>query len=337
MTITLKASNFYHYAFYPEAPELSFKEKKIALIMTIAMGVFTLGVGHLVCGVILLYKKIKNSFKCEDKVKQLIDVQLIKTSEISRLGLTDIIHELCEIDVEGNYRPCRIERIKEILSILKDKNALHVLNSIPKYIDDNSYKCSLYESPSPCYTPLQHWASQGDIEAVKAFVQAGASDFCKDNIETHCDKSALYVAALHGHKEIVQYLLKNGAKANIAFHNNVLTSFVPQFIYEISCKNVITNDQLACLEIILNHLCKVDRENLTFQLQIPIDFFDRKGIYLNIFDFLNNYQPPNYQKAKVLLLKFGAESSKVFSLKKLRTLGLSVGTGFTLHERSSFK
>lgn len=337
MCVSLKTSNFYYYIFHPRAPHLSLKDQRIALIATIAIAVITLGLGHLVCGIILLCKKIKTGFCPENKVEQLMEVKLIKTSKVHRLGFTEIIHELSEIDVEGNYRPCSLERFKEILSILKDKNALYVLNSIPKYIVEHSYKRDVFDIPPSCYTPLQHWVSKGNIEAVKALIQVRASDLCKENNEIHCDKSALYVAAMHGHNDIVQYLLKNGAKANIAFHNNVMFSFVPQFIFEISSKKNITHNQLTCLEIILNHLSAIDPKNLKFQLQIPIDFFDRKDQYVNSIDYLDYRKPSNYQKAKRLLIKFGAKIGKVFSLKKLISLGSNVGTGFTLDETSTFK
>lgn len=47
----LNSLTFNYYVFYPKSSELSSNDKKVALAVSILMGIMTLGLGHLICGI----------------------------------------------------------------------------------------------------------------------------------------------------------------------------------------------------------------------------------------------------------------------------------------------
>lgn len=59
MSIKLNITNFGYFAFKPSSPLLTAKGKKIALALTILMGVITPGVGHLISAIVYYNKKSK--------------------------------------------------------------------------------------------------------------------------------------------------------------------------------------------------------------------------------------------------------------------------------------
>src|SRR5277367_1713316 len=99
---------------------------------------------------------------------------LLNPAIIASLHLTPLIHELCEMDLEGKPKPCTIERMQEILTHLENESALHTLNTIPEY--ELSKQCWPTLPPTR-YTPLQHWASLGNLPAVQLLVKYGAVDY----------------------------------------------------------------------------------------------------------------------------------------------------------------
>lgn len=56
-TVSLDSLNFSYYAFHPKSSELSPSDQKVALAATILMGALTLGLGHLICGIVYRINK----------------------------------------------------------------------------------------------------------------------------------------------------------------------------------------------------------------------------------------------------------------------------------------
>ena len=157
------------------------------------------------------------------------DTELVDVDTIKKMNLSGLVHELCERDEQsGEKRECSLQHLKDLIAQLKTSNSLCVLNTIPDYYDINRDHFD-YAHLKHDYTPLQYWAAKGNLEAVQLLVNHGAYDYCKG-----CNKSALYVAAFHGRLEIVDYLLQQGANADIAFRESAFHYFIPKFIFQVS-------------------------------------------------------------------------------------------------------
>lgn len=276
---------------------------------------------------------------------------LVSPEEIDRLGLKKVIHELCGMDEDGNNLSISIERMQEILKDLKDRDLIYAINSIPRYYLDKEELLLDERYPNTIKTtkrtPLQHWAYKGNVEAVRLLLQYGASDYC------HCKKadkyslrtiSALYLAVLSGHEEIVTLLLETGASADIYFKwGSRSNAFIPLLVFELGQGVKKSNTTPACLRRIFQSLKTHQPKSLEYQLKIPVT---RKQE--NCLVWITNYakkkilhpehgqQYPETLKSKELkrieelekvLIDFGASEDSAFSYEELKDLGF-VKTGF---------
>lgn len=241
------------------------------------------------------------------------------------------MHELCEMDEEGHAKECTLERVNTILSKLKEEGSLYVLNSIPSYYIEESRHPLSYTHPIQ-YTPLNYWASKGNVEVVKLLVEHGARDYCAD--APPYTTSALYEAALYGRIEVVQYLLSCGAHADLPFRNNSLFYFVPQFSFQILKEPLQEyKNTLHCLELSLLSLSKKDPINLQLQLKIPVD---EEGA--NILCWLKkNRTGPLAQDLADILIKWGANETASCNVHELTQKGMHIGNGITLVDLASLK
>lgn len=230
------------------------------------------------------------------------------------------IHQLCEMNTEGVFQKCSVEKAGEILNELKDKNRLDVINSIPEYFVNNSYRKSVGDKAEPLHTPLQYWAAKGHLPMVKILIDNGAADYCTA-YEGLCGmtKSALYAAALNGNISVVNYLLECGAHADIAFNDNILFSFIPYFVFVISRKDDINENSLECLKMILSNLNFTAQESLKRQLKIPVS--DNR----NCIDYVAFAKPNNYGTLIELLKSFGGIEKDVLTNEQLREQKCIVG------------
>lgn len=279
------------------------------------------------------------SAACNPPVVAPQEVPLLSLEEIASLNSTSLVHELCEMHPDGKHKPCTIERLEEIVIQLEHK-ALNGLNTIPEYY--LSKPRSLLPLPSTFYTPLQYWASQGNLPAVKFLIQHGAVDYptpSEDILNSSEMTSALYTATMAGHVPIVSYLLRQGAQPTIAFNQNLLASFVPKLIFElclkISFRPLITPERQAPFEglrQVLQHLSLHQPSNLQLQLKIPI--YPEK----NSLDWVETLYPQSPEREQLLqiLTEFGGVKNNVISNDELTTHG-KIGAGFTLQEIFSFK
>lgn len=165
------------------------------------------------------------------------------------------------------------ERFWEILLILKEKNLLHLLNTFfeeqppgRRHITRDSWK-SFYIT-----TPLHYWAFKGRLDFVKALIEHGAMDYLANTPSG--GRSALSRAAEGGHIEVVDYLLKNGARPDIYFDDEdrsigLLTHFIQrvgsgnkQRLPAIKC----SIHHIECLKRILDYMAIYYPQQLRFQL-----------------------------------------------------------------------
>lgn len=196
-----------------------------------------------------------------------IKMKAIKDAEVKTLIL-----ELCGQDEAGELvdeeNELSYERLKEILEILKEKNLLHLLNTIPV---DRSLKYPDYgDTVLYVVSPLQHWAFKGKLDFVKLLVEHGAMDYLANS--PFGNRSALYRAAECGHIEVVNYLLENGANADICFEGDILRSFIPDHIFHLSKMDGIEllSPYFMCLKRILDYMALYQPNKLCFQLTIPV-------------------------------------------------------------------
>jgi hypothetical protein len=251
-----------------------------------------------------------------------------------------LLDELCEGNTDGREMPCSMDRINEIIEQLKKNDMLPLLNAIPGYLSNNFMS-------SVIVTPLHYWAKKGNLLVVKVLLENGAKDYFTEGRDVHELTSGVYLAALYGHADVVEYLLKNGSRADVAFaKHNVLLSFVPKLVFEVAPlimgknQEEDVNQALRCLRIILTHLKRNNPRNLNFQLKIPID----NG--LNSFYWVewkycgSNEATQEFRRAKQLgkvLAEFGADNQEVYSVEELQAFSCNVGNGFTLGAASGMK
>lgn len=260
-----------------------------------------------------------------------------------------LLDELCERDKDGEEMTCSLEKMSAIIEQLKEAKMLFLLNTIPNYFLNN------YESSAdgrilmePSFsTPLHYWAKRGNLQAVKMLLENGANDHFTEGDNFHRITSGVYLAALYGHPEVVEYLLKNGSHTDVAFsNNNVLRCFIPKLVFEITQfimirkKEEDVDNALKCLRIVLNHLKKQNLKNLNFQFKIPL----KKDLNcLNWIEWKYSTSAEGSQefqrakRLKELLIEFGADKQKVYSIEELKTLSYNVGNCFTLHSATTLK
>ncbi len=261
-------------------------------------------------------------------------VELIEPKKVKKLGLSSQVHQLCEMDIEGAYLSCNLQQMVAITNEWKEKKLLHILNTIPSYFISNSYQKSAYDIATPLHTPLMHWASKGNLEAVKILCTHGAADNCYPyKLMAGVVTSALYVAAIEGHSAAVDYLLKQGATPTVQFNHNVLFSFVPYFVFAIYHNDKINHQNLDCLAKILSHLEKNAPNDLKNQLQVPVSKKQNCIAYM----VEAHQKPQNHNLLVTMLKQFGGSENKVFSIDELEKLGCNIGTGCTLVEQASLK
>lgn len=246
-----------------------------------------------------MYQKVASYFRHKFPVKStrlsdhnhpVVDIREIESPEVKRL-----FFELCEVDKLPNSgmikKGLSEERFQEIVDILKEQDRLYLLNSF------------FMTKAGLIISPLLHWASKGKLDFVTSLVEHGAMDYLA-NIP-FCYWSALFKAAQGGHIEIVDYLLKNGAHADIRFKEY---RFSPYFIPYLICsesgkykKKVLSieslDSQIACLKRILDYMVIYQPDQLKFQLTISL-MGER-----NIFDFLKTKQKNPYLKQVYTTLK----------------------------------
>lgn len=242
-----------------------------------------------------------------------------------------LMHELCEMDGEGQPKECTLERVNTILSKLKEEDSLSVLNSIPSYYMEESRNFLCYTRPIQ-YTPLHYWASKGNLEVVKLLVGHGACDYCANS--PSYTTSALYEAGLHGHIEVVQYLLNYGAHADLPFNNNSLFYFIPQLMFQMLLEPMVKYQGcLECLDLILTSLSESDPSSLQLQLKIPVD---EDGA--NILCWIKKNDTSSLAQDLVrMLVKWGANETAGCTLDELTQKGMHTGNGITLVGLASLK
>ena len=110
-------------------------------------------------------------------------------------------------------------------------------------------------------TPLYIAAQKGHLDTVKLLIEE-----LHANIESYLlfGETSLYIAALHGHKHIIEYLLSKGANPNSKLrgvHNGVTP------LYIASQKNYAD-----CIEVLLNAGAKIDApvSNINFPGSTPL-------------------------------------------------------------------
>lgn len=242
-----------------------------------------------------------------------------------------LIHELCEITVEGVSLECSLERVHAILSELQKGDNLRLLNTIPSYYLEQQ-RSPIFQTPLIQFTPLQHWASKGNLEVVKLLLEHGAVDYCAKSPPG--TTSALYEAALHGQIEVVDFLLGSGAHADLAFNGNVLRYFIPKFVFQLIQRTQAQEISVACLDHILISLSKNQPENLKLQLKIPVN--EGENVLCWIDKNRGQTQSTIAQQIMQMLIGFGA-TEQVYSLDDLCQQQMEVGTGITLCAESSLK
>lgn len=278
-------------------------------------------------------------FNCKPMAYIPQTASLLTPEEIRPLILTSLMHELCEMYPDGTFKPCTIEHLKEIVVELEHRDALNALNNIPEYYLNKPR--SLFSLSSTFYTPLQYWASQGNLPAVELLMQHGAVDYPtlpEDTNNSSRMTSALYAATLAGHAPVVSYLLRHEAQPSIAFNQNLLASFIPKLIFEL-CQKVsfhplITPERQAPfegLEQVLQYLASYQSDNLQLQLKVPIYPEKNSLEWVETLD-----QGPEREQLLEILTRFGALKDNVLSNDELAAHG-NIGSGFTLQEISSFK
>ncbi len=241
-----------------------------------------------------------------------------------------LVEKLCE-----GKEKCGLEQAQGIVSDLKQQNQLALLNVIPPYYSGAlGVQCYTHETQR---TPLQYWAAQGNLAISQLLVEHGALDYCGGKNNT----SALYEAAFYGHLPMVEYLMGQGAHANLAFQKNPLFYFIPKFVFEmVWCKSHLEYKAcFACLHFILDSQSKKNPENLKFQLKIPID--EREA---NILCWLKkmqlirtNHQGPMILELQEILIQFGASEQDQVTKADLTQQGMDIGVGSTLNEIASQK
>lgn len=286
-----------------------------------------------------------------------IDLEL-KASKLKEFKT--LHHELCEITSKGDEKPCTFNRLQEIVAELKANNVLFILNEVPKYFIIASG--GIFPSQHR-YTPLQYWASKGDLEAVQFLLEQGAVDCPAERKQTfhrsitvysdevHLPKSALFVAALNGHVEVVKYLLSQGASPNIAFFS-ILFAFMPKLIFEMIKKYIDTRKNPSYLECLTLLFESMSKGAIKFQLlEIPVAYYDRSQQRRSIVDYLSdcvNRDPASYQSElsspiydfiieKLNELGIDPKETAVKSNEELKQAGYPIGTGNNLYDIARLK
>ena len=241
-----------------------------------------------------------------------------------------LVKKLC-----GEEEKLGLEHVQDLVTDLKSQNDLAVLNTIP-IVRRPASGVYFYAHETTC-TPLQYWASQGNLEITKLLVDHGALDYCGGRNDT----SALYEAAFYGHMHIVQYLMEQGAHANLAFRKNPLYYFIPKFAFEmVMCMSSSECElPLNCFRYILNAHSKLYPDNLKFQFKIPVDESEA-----TILGWLKKMQstsvehqlPMIYELQKVLIF-FGAEEDNAITAAELLQEGMNIKVGLTLYEIACLK
>ena len=276
---------------------------------------------------------------CRPQVSVSQEISLLSLENMPSLNLTSLIHELCEMSLDGTSKPCTTERVKEIVILLERSDNLNALNSIPEYYQNKQR--SLLSLPSTFYTPLQYWASRGNLPVVEFLMQHGAVDYPTLPEDTNNGSqmtSALYAATMARHAPVVAYLLRHEAQPSIAFNQNLLSSFIPKLIFEL-CQGITffahipTEKQVSFegLELVLQHLASHQPDNLQLQLKVPI--CPEKNS-LDWVETLN--RGPEREQLLEILTRFGAVKGNALSHEELAVHG-NIGPGFTLQEIASFK
>ena len=241
-----------------------------------------------------------------------------------------LVEKLCE----GKGK-CDLEQARSIVKDLKQQNHLALLNVIPPFCS-NTLGPHFYTHETQ-RTPLQCYASEGDLEISKLLVEHGALDYCGDKNNT----SALYEAAFYGHLHMVEYLIEQGAHANLAFKKNPLFYFIPKFAFEmVMCKSHLEYKScFVCFRYILDCHSKNHPENLKTQFKIPIDEQE-----VNILCWLKKmqlirtqHQGPMIQELQEILIHFGASEQDALTKNDLMVQGMDIGVGITLYEIASQK
>lgn len=259
-----------------------------------------------------------------------LTIKLVDPKKIDELKVAQHVHELCEMDIQGKPKQCSFSRVQEIVQLLKEKQALEALNTVPCYY---LTQCGPGSNSEPRYTPLQYWSSKGNLDIVRHLVEHGALDYCKETRDSYASNSALYVAALHGHSAVVDYLLQHEAQAAIPFRNNLLCYFIPKWVFEITQLKDRNSEMLSCLRKILIYLQVYKPNNLALQLKIPVSKTENCVGWVQ---HLMKDQDSFLKQLAALLEEFGGKAHDVISLDDLRKIG-DVGPGLTLEETSRLK
>lgn len=322
-----------------------FKGAMSVPICIVVAGVTAVAIALLVASLLLVKKVVesdsgKHLFE-QDKIPK--GHRLYSTSDLNP-NLTSLLDQLCEEGEEGKIK-CPIEKLKDIVGQLKDANMLQFLDAIPACCYNNP-QSSFFRMWNECsyFTPLHYWAKEGNLEAVEILIKNGAHDHFTEGENLYEITSGLYLAALFGHPKVVEYLLKNGSRADVAFgKNNVLQSFIPKLIFDIGQSWETHDGALDCLRLILSELKRKDPKNLEFQLRIPVESTLKNT--LNAYDWLewensDDKQSQERKKLKLLqllLVEFGADKVGLCTTEELRAKSYNVGAGFTLCRISKMK
>jgi hypothetical protein len=256
---------------------------------------------------------------------------LLTDEEVEDRHLTETVHALCEMDTDGNNKPCSFESLKSLLAELKSRNSLDAINTIPSYYSRELGFQFFSNLDKP--TPLAYWAGKGNLEAVKLLIEHGAVNLCLNSDTEPTDTSALLAAACRGHLQIVEFLLNEGADPSELFYDNVLVYFiVPNIIFHLG--TIVSQEILCSLKLILEKLQERDPENLALQLRIPVDVLN-DGSVVNALKY-RALQKEN-EPLQELLKSFGATEDSVYSPIELENLGYNVRVGITLNQIRSLK
>lgn len=279
---------------------------------------------------------------------QLPEYFYLQSIEKENPALIPLLNELCEVDEEGGRREYSIDRLKEIIQQLEQAQGLKYLDSIPTCFKGPRGLPFLSQFDSPCCTPLQYWAEKGDLEAVKILINNGAHDHFSGKNDYDYITSGLFLAALRGHVKIVEFLLENGSRVDIAFSNNcILQSFLPKLVFNFAELMTITSEEeyfeqtLECLRLILTKLRKQNPKHLKLQLRIPVD--EKLNIYDYWLETKEEFDNTDIQKIQYwesirkLLVEFGAKEKNAYTIEELETKSFNVGGRFTLHSISTLK
>jgi hypothetical protein len=263
---------------------------------------------------------------------------LVTPEDVEEWGYTEIVHELCEMDVEGKRRPCSFDRLKEIIARLAESDRLFLLNTIPKFYRDSQASVPM--------TPLSYWIYSNNRDAVNLLLQYGAAVRIEDNrdpehkgwmfkhIHFPNHRSALLQATRHRLPEIVECLLEHGANGSFAFDDNLLFSFIPALIFDaIQGRNLfgfdIQKEFVTCLELIFNAM---PHQELQKQLQVPISV---EPTPLNVITWMREQNESEGRNLLLELLeKYADNADQVYTMEQLRKIG---EIGHTLDERVRLK